>query len=151
MEMSLDHLNALKEELQNRKEVMRSEISERVRTAKEYGDLKENSEYHGARDQQAANEARIDELEQMIKNAQVVADTKTHNSVQYGAVVTVKKTSDNSTRDFTIVGQEEVDVATGRISLASPIGAAMKGRQEGERFSVQTPAGETIYEIISIS
>lgn len=148
--MSQEHFDTLKEELQNRKEVMRAEISDRVRTAKEYGDLKENSEYHGARDQQAANESRIDELEVLIKNASIVAGGKTHNHVQYGAVVLVKKTSDNTEREFTIVGEEEVDVASGRISLLSPIGSAMKGRGVGERFSVTTPNGETIYEIISI-
>lgn len=149
--MSQEHLDTLKDELRNRKEVVRAKISDSVRTAKEYGDLKENSEYHGALDQQKANEFRIGELEQMIKEAKVIAAGKKNTSVAYGAVVTVKKTTDGTTRDFTIVGQEEVDVATGRISLASPIGAAMKGRGEGERFSVQSPSGETIYEIISIS
>ena len=148
--MSPEHLISLKEELQNRKEVMRGEISERVRTAKEYGDLKENSEYHGARDQQAANEARIDEVEKLIKNAVVVTEKKHMHSVTYGAHVTVKKMDSGTTREFKIVGQEEVDVSNGKISLFSALGEAMKGRGVGERFTVETPTGETIYEIINI-
>ena len=146
----------LEKELQELKTIRRKEIAENLEYAKSLGDLSENQEYQEARDEQAVVEDRISKLESMLKNAAIVS---MHNSdvVAAGSVITVEKETDpakdgagKSKRIFTIVGSEEADAASGKISVKSPLGQAALGKSKGESFSFQTPAGLMVYKIVDL-
>jgi transcription elongation factor GreA len=134
-------------ELEELKTVKRKEVAENLEYAKGLGDLSENAEYHEARDMQAATEDRIAHLEMVLKTASIIS-SHTTNAVSIGSVVTVKKDKDSKT--FTIVGSEEADMASGKISVKSPFGSAVLGKKKGETFSFSTPSGNMEYTIVSI-
>ena len=140
-------LEKLKEELKQLK-LRRKNIAERIGTAREYGDLSENSEYDDARNEQAFVEGRIQDLESMIKNARVVAKTGLVGKVEMGSVVTLKLDSD--TFSYEIVGANESDPASGKISAESPLGFCLIGKAKGEKVSITTPNGSISYDIIGI-
>lgn len=146
--LTKEKLEKLEEELKELKTVKRKEINESLKYAKSLGDLSENAEYHEARDAQAALESRIAYLENLIKNAVIVAS---HHSdvVEVGSTLTVQKDGGEK-REIHIVGSEEADTATGRISNESPLGKALMGRAEGESFEFETPNGKVKYKIIDI-
>ena len=125
----------------------RNEIIENIKVAKEQGDLKENAEYHEAKNDMALNEGRILELEDLIRNAEVVNHTRT-DFVGVGSQIKVKGA--NGEREFLIVGASEANPMEGKISDESPLGSAFMNRQAGEEVEVVTPAGTQTYTILEI-
>lgn len=146
--LTKERLEELKSELADLKGRRRIEVGERLKKAKELGDLSENSEYFEAREEQAQVETRIGELEEMIKNAEIIE--KTHSSVLVSIGSTVEAEKNGQRRKFTIVGSNEAKPELGLISNESPLGSAFLGKKLGEKVRAKTPAGETEYTIISI-
>lgn len=142
-----EKLAELKTDLHMLKTERRAEIAERLRHAKDLGDLSENSEYMEAREEQERTEMRIVELEEMIKNARLFTRS-TGKEVNIGSVVEVSK--NNERLLFTIVGSHDVDPAAGKISLESPLGRACMGKRVGDTAKVQTPGGEVTYKITKV-
>lgn len=136
-------------ELEAMKTSGRIEIAERLKRAKEFGDLSENAEYSAAREAQDRLEMRLDELEDIVKNVVLIEKPKKRDVVSVGSSVVVRK-NDAEERTFTIVGSTEADPASGRISNESPIGSVLLGTKVGETVSVQSPTGETRYTIVEI-
>ena len=130
----------------------RGEIAERIKVALGFGDLSENSEYDEAKNAQAENEGKIAELENKLRYAKIIdeseIDTKT---VQVGNIVKLYDEEFDEEVSYTIVGSTEVDLAQGRISNESPIGAALMGKKKGTTVEVHTPAGIAKYKILSIT
>ena len=132
--LTKEKFDAFSIELNQLKTVKRKEVAESLEYAKGLGDLSENAEYHEARDQQASTEDRIAKLEMILKTATIVAAHHT-DSVTIGSVIVVKKGGDKDSKEFTIVGSEEVDMSSGKISARSPFGSASIGKKKGESFS----------------
>jgi len=143
-----ERLESLRLELEELKTAKRAEIAERLRNAKELGDLSENSEYFEAREAQEQLELRISELENIIRNAHVIQKSQSGGVVAIGSTVTAKKNGEEAV--FTIVGADEADPAAHLISNESPMGAAFLGKKVGEKATVKTPKGETVYTIVKI-
>ena len=147
--LSKEKFEELQVELNNLKMVKRKEVAERLEFAKSLGDLSENAEYHAAREEQSEVEDRIGQLENLLKTSQIMA--MHHSSVvEIGTALTVEKVGGSEKTKLTVVGSEETDVSTGKISGQSPIGAALLGKKKGETVKVQTPKGAVTYKIISI-
>ncbi len=143
-----EQLNA---ELKDLKTVKRKEVAESLDYARGLGDLSENAEYHEARELQANIEDRIAKLESMLKNATIMSGEPAHGEhVRIGTAVTVEKHGDKTHKKFKIVGSEETDMAQGKLSNRSPLGAAILGKKVGENFSFNSPAGTMTYKVISI-
>ncbi len=146
--ISQEGLDKLKEELDELKK-KRYEISKRIEEAKSLGDLSENHEYHEAREAQSFNEGRLKELEEAIRDAEIITDQKTKSDiVDLGSKITVK--NGGQEKHFIVVGSQEADPASGKISNESPIGRAFLGKKAGEKVEVETPGGKTEYKIISV-
>lgn len=142
-------LQKLEAELDELVRVRRREIATRIQEAKELGDLSENAEYQEAKNEQAFNEGRIDELENIIKHAEIIPDeVKQADVVQVGS--TVEATNGNGSTTFVIVGSNEADPLAGRISNESPLGQALLGKKVSDRVRVETPKGQVEYTIASI-
>ncbi|MFA6524662.1 MAG: transcription elongation factor GreA [Patescibacteria group bacterium] len=141
-------LERLKLELQTLKTTKRKQIAERIREAKELGDLSENAEYTEAKEEQAFAEGKIIELEHVIKNCQVIESGKLSDSVVVGSKI--KISSDNLESVYTIVGSNEADPSNGRISNESPIGKAFLGKKVGDIVEVKIPQGFKQFRIIEI-
>lgn len=139
----------LKEEL-NSLIAQRGPIAERIKTAREFGDLAENAEYAAAREEQEKTESRIDEIENIIQNVKIITKPKGDSKVQLGSTVKLKS-DDNKNREFQIVGTVEADPINGKISDESPIGKALMGKKEGDKVEIQTPIDTTTYKIVDIS
>ena len=144
-----ENKEALGQELLFLTTTRRKEIVSAVQYAKSLGDLSENAEYHAAREEQGKMEGRIAFIEQILKTAKVI-DRKSDGNVNIGSSVVIKKEGESNTRNFTIVGSEETDMLSGKISYKSPIGKALMGRKEGENTTVTTPKGDVTYQIVSI-
>ena len=138
----------LEEELHYLETEKRAEVGERIKVAREFGDISENSEYDDAKNEQGMLEARIAEITRILGEATVVATPKRSNSVHIGSTVTVDM--GGRERVFTIVGGAEADVAAGKISNESPVGKALIGKKTGDEISVETQAGEMKYQILRI-
>ncbi|MCL5733763.1 MAG: transcription elongation factor GreA [Patescibacteria group bacterium] len=141
-------LDELKTELEDLKSKKRIEVSEKIKRAKEFGDLSENVEYSEAKDEQMKVEMRIAELEDIIKKAAIIKKGGNTKSVQVGSTVTVKK--GGQILKYTIVGSNETKPEEGRISNESPLGKAFLGAQVGDIREVFTPAGKAPYRIMKI-
>ena len=128
---------------------LRAEIADRIKTAREFGDLAENMEYSAARQDQERNEARISEIEHILANVQVITTPKNDGKVVLGSKVTLKGAK-GATKQFQVVGTVEADPLNGKISDESPIGQALLGKKEGDDVEIQTPAEKTIYKVASI-
>jgi transcription elongation factor GreA len=139
----------LRAELDELTRVKRPAVIARIRTAKEHGDLKENSEYHAAREEQSFLEGRVQAIEARLRTAVIVEAPTAGSRVGLGSVVTVDDEGEAVT--YTIVGADESDPARGRISSSSPVGRALLGRDIGDQVAVATPAGETHYRILEIA
>ncbi len=150
--MTQEGADALREELQHRKSVLRPEITQAIAEAREHGDLKENAEYHAAREQQGFNEGRITDIESKLADAQVidVSKIKPSGKVIFGATVTLIDAESGDEIRYRIVGEDEADLKAGKISIMSPIARAIVGKSEGDVAVVQTPSGELEYEIDSV-
>ncbi len=140
---------ALSEELQYLKRTKRREVAEQLEYAKSLGDLSENAEYHEARDMQGIVEDRINKLESILKSAVIVSGHSTE-AVAIGSEVTVVKNGDKIEKTYTLVGGEESDLASGKISVHSPFGQAAMGKKAGEFFTYNAPSGPITYKIIGI-
>lgn len=146
--LTKERFEELKRELEELRTKKRMEIAERLKRAKEFGDLSENSEYTEAREEQSWVETRIFELEEMMKKYVLIEKQKGASDVQIGSTVTVKKGDKVST--YMIVGSNEANPREGKISNESPIGRALLKHKVGDTVTVKTPAGETAYQITKI-
>ena len=149
--MTVEGAEALREELKGRKGSLRAEITQAIAEAREHGDLKENSEYHAAREQQSFNEGRIQEIEGKLADAQVIDIGKITPSdkVIFGVTVTLVD-EEGKTLRYRIVGEDEADLKEGKISVMSPIARAVVGTSVGDVGVVDTPGGQTEYEIEAV-
>lgn len=142
----------LRQELNELKSVVRPRIIQSIAEAREHGDLKENAEYHAAREQQSFCEGRIQDIEGKLSNAQVIDVTKIPNNgkVIFGATVTVINLSNDSETTYKIVGDDESDIKNNLISVNSPIARGLIGKEVDDIVNIQTPAGTVEFEIISV-
>ena len=140
---------ALREELERLKKIDRPRISQAIAEAREHGDLKENAEYHAAREQQSFAEGRIKELEHKLSHAQVIdVSTIAHTGkVIFGATIDLINSDTDQRVTYRIVGEDEADVKNNRISVNSPIARALVGKHEGDEVVVKAPSGDIYYEI----
>jgi len=139
----------LREELDRLKKVERPRITEAIAEAREHGDLKENAEYHAAREQQSFNEGRIMEIEGKLSNAQVIDVTTLPKTgrVIFGTTIDLVNVETDDTVTYRIVGEDEADVKSNLISVGSPIARALIGKEEGDVVVVKAPGGDIEYEI----
>ena len=144
---------ALREELDRLKKVERPRISQAIAEAREHGDLKENAEYHAAREQQSFTEGRILEIEGKLANSQVidVAAIPKTGKVIFGTTVDLINTETDETVTYRIVGEDEADVTANLISVVSPIARALVGKEEGDVVVVKAPGGDIEYEIDQVT
>ena len=142
----------LKEELRRLKSEERPKIVEAIATARAHGDLKENAEYHAAKEQQGLVEARIRDIEAKLANAQIIDVTALNpdGKVVFGATVHLVDTADGSETRYQIVGEDEADIKAGLLSVGSPIARAIIGKREGDEVEVTAPGGKRTYEIASV-
>jgi transcription elongation factor GreA len=141
----------LEQELEHLKTVVRKEVVERIKIARSFGDLSENSEYDAAKDEQAFVEGRITTIENMIRNARIISeDELSKDSVSLGSSVTFVELPEGDEETYTIVGSAEADPFEGKISNDSPIAKSLMGRKVGDQVTVQTPGGEMKVKIIEI-
>lgn len=149
--MTYEGLKKLEDELQELKVVKRKEVADKIREAREQGDLSENAEYDAAKDEQRDIEARIEELEKILKNAEVVVDDEVDaDKVSVGCTVKVFDLEFDEEMEFKIVGSTEANSLQNKISNESPVGAALIGKKAGAVVTVETQAGTMEYKIISI-
>lgn len=142
----------LEQELEQLKTVKRKEVVERIKIARSFGDLSENSEYDSAKDEQAFVEGRITTLENMIRNAKIIEESDlVSDMVSLGKSVTFVELPDGEEETYAIVGSAEADPFEGKISNDSPIAQSLIGKKVGEQVTVQTPGGEMQVKIVSIS
>ena len=146
--ISQEGYDKLKKELDERIGVKRLEIAGRIEAAKELGDLSENAEYAEAKDEQAFNDGRINELSALLKNVTVVQNNGDKHKIGMGSKVTA--VAEGKTKEFTIVSFNEANPGEGKISNESPLGVAFIGKKKGEKITVSTPRGNIIYEILSV-
>ena len=150
--ITLNGLNKLKEELIFLKEKKRPEIVEAIAEARSHGDLKENAEYHAAKEEQAHNETRIMELEDLLSKAEVIDPSKlTGKDKKFGAKVLLIDLDTDEEANYQIVGDIESDFKEKKISISSPIAKALIGKSVGDEVDVNTPGGGKSYEIIKVS
>ena len=144
---------ALREELNRLKTVDRPQIIEAIADAREHGDLKENAEYHAAREQQSFVEGRIAEIEGKLSQSQVIDITAIANSgkVIFGTTVAILNTETEELSSYQIVGEDEADIKRGKISVTSPIARALIGKEVGDVVEIQVPSGLVEYEIDKVS
>ena len=144
-------LKQYEDELQNLKVVRRKEVSEKIKEAREQGDLSENAEYDAAKDEQRDIEQRIEELEKLLKNAEVVVDDDVDtDKISIGCKVKVYDVEFDEEMEFSIVGSTEANSLKGKISNESPVGKALIGHKVGDTVEVETPAGVFAYKILEI-
>ena len=150
--ITVEGLKKLSEELVFLKEKKRPEIVNAISEARSHGDLKENAEYHAAKEQQSLNEGRIEEINDIIARANVIDVTKIDNqgNVIFGSTVTVQNLETNEKIKYKIVGQDEADVSKKLIYFRSPIGKALIGKNKKDLITVKTPSGEKNFEIIEV-
>jgi transcription elongation factor GreA len=150
--MTLQGARALEEELKHLKTVMRPKITADIATARELGDLKENAEYHAAREQQGMSEARIRDIEGRLSGAQIIDVTTIPYSgkVFFGTTVDIVNVETGQEVTYQIVGEDEADLKLGKISVTSPIARALVGKEEGDVVVVHTPGGLIEYEIVEV-
>lgn len=148
--MTLEGKQKLEEELHTLKTVKRKEVVERIKIARDFGDLSENSEYDSAKEEQAFVESRIAQVEKMIRNAVIIENNDDENVVALGKKVTFIELPDGEEESYTIVGSAEADPFEGKISNDSPIAKSLLGKEEGAEVMVPTPAGEMRVKITKI-
>lgn len=143
----------LRQELQHLKSVVRPEVVSAIAEARAHGDLKENAEYHAAKERQGFIEGRIQEIEGKLSNAQVIDLSRiaASDKVIFGATVILLNLETDTEQRYRIVGEDEADIKAGKISVMSPLARAMIGKREGDEVVVDTPKGSTSYEIITVA
>ena len=144
---------ALRDELEHLTRVIRPQIVDAIATAREHGDLKENAEYHAAREQQSFTEGRIQDIESKLANSEVVdiSQIPPGDKVIFGSLVSIINVETDEAFEYRIVGDDEADVNQGKISYKSPIARALIGKEVGDIAVVQAPSGEIEYEIDAVT
>ena len=150
--MTIAGEKSLRDELNHLKSEARPQVIAAIAEAREHGDLKENAEYHAAREQQGFIEGRIQEIESKLSGAQVIDVTKLPKTgkVIFGVTVSLLNLDSDASVTYRIVGEDEADIKAGRISVTSPIARALIGKEEGDVVVVKTPGGDVEYEIESV-
>jgi transcription elongation factor GreA len=150
--MTVQGARALEEELAHLTKVVRPKLSQDIGEARELGDLKENAEYHAAREQQGMVEARIRDIEGRLQHAVVIdVTTIAHTGkVIFGTTVDIANCETDESVTYQIVGEDEVDIKIGKLSVSSPIARALVGKEEGDVVAVKTPSGLVEYEIVEV-
>ena len=150
--ITISGLKNLKNELENLKNVQRPKIVAAIAEARSHGDLKENAEYHAAKEQQAIIESRVIAINDIIARANVIDVTKIENvgRVIFGSTVEVQDLETNKKISYRLVGQDEADIKKNLIFFKSPIGKSLIGKNKGEMISVKTPSGERNFEILNV-
>ncbi len=150
--MTVAGAKALEVELLNLKDVERPRIVEEIATARAHGDLKENAEYHAAKEEQGFIEGRIKEIESKLSRMQVIDVSKLAQNGRcvFGTTITLMNIEDDSEITYQIVGEDEADIDQNKISCHSPIASALMGNEEGDEVTVKAPAGDIIYEILEV-
>lgn len=143
----------LREELKKLKSEDRPRIIDAIATAREFGDLKENAEYHAAKEQQSLTEARIRDIESKLSTSQVIdiKNIEPSDKVIFGTTITVSNTEQQKSVTYKIVGEDEADASKGKISFASPLAKQLIGKFEGDLLKVETPGGLVEYEIEKVN
>lgn len=147
--LTQEGIDELRAELEHGVNVLRPEIAERIKSARELGDLSENAEYQIARQDQEKNDGRILELEYILANTEVIQKPKSDGKVVIGSTV-VLKNADGKEKQFQVVGTIEADPLEGKISDESPIGWALLGKKEGEQVEIKTPVETAVYTVADI-
>ncbi len=149
--MTVEGEKLLREELSKLKTIVRPQISAAIKEAREKGDLKENAEYHAAREQQSFAEGRIKDIEGKLSNAQIIDITRmpVSDKVIFGTTIIVADENNNEIT-YKIVGEDEADLKKGKISVTSPISRALVGKTEGDEVTIKTPSGSIVYEIVEV-
>ncbi len=141
----------LREELQNLRSVERPKVIQMIATAREHGDLKENAEYHAARDKQSFIEGRVKDIEAKLALAEVIDPSKLGGDrIAFGAHVKLSNTQTDEEVSYQIVGPDEADIASGTISVTSPMARQLLGKEVGDEVKMRMPGGERIYEILEV-
>jgi transcription elongation factor GreA len=149
--MTQTGFDTLKEELRWRQQEERPRIIEAISEARSHGDLSENAEYHSAKEAQSLNEGRINELEDLIARAEVIDVAKlSGGKVKFGATVVLVDEDTEEHKTYQIVGDQEADVKSGRISISSPIARALIGKEVGDAIEVNAPGGARGYEVLEV-
>ena len=150
--LTLGGARALREELEHLKSVMRPKIIEAIAEARAHGDLRENAEYHAAREQQGFTEGRITQLEAVLSYAEVidVAKLNAGSRIVFGATVELEEHASGETVRYQIVGDLEADFKQGKISVSSPVARALIGKSEGDLVETQAPSGTRRYEVVAV-
>ena len=149
--MTADGFARLEDELKRLKTVERPAVARALEEARAHGDLSENAEYHAAKERQAFIESRMAELETKISRAQVIDTTSlSGGTIKFGATVTVQAEDEKDKLKFQIVGEDEADVKSKRLSIKSPLARALIGKKAGDEVEVATPGGGKLYEIIKV-
>jgi transcription elongation factor GreA len=149
--MTVSSYNLLQEELKRLKTFDRQDVIQAIATAREYGDLSENAEYHAARERQGFIEGRIVELESKLSHAEIIDASKLNGTtVKFGATVTLIDEETNQESTYQIVGVDEASIEKGLLSLTSPLARAMIGKEQGNSIDVMTPSGHRFYEIARV-
>ena len=144
-------LQKLEEELQNIKVVRRKEVAQKIKEAREQGDLSENAEYDAAKDEQRDIEARIEDIEKILKNAEVVVEEEVElDKISIGCKVKILDVEENEELEYKIVGSTEANSLKGKISNESPVGKALLGAKIGDVVKVETHVGELEYKVLEI-
>ncbi|HET7570806.1 MAG TPA: transcription elongation factor GreA [Gammaproteobacteria bacterium] len=143
---------SLRDELKRLKSEDRPRVIAAIAEARAHGDLKENAEYHAAREEQGFIEGRIQEIEGKLSNAEIIDVTKlnTGGKIVFGATVNLEDEDSGSEVTYQIVGEDEADIKAGRISINSPIARALIGKMEGDAVTVRTPGGEKNFEVVEV-
>ncbi|AAM36725.1 transcription elongation factor GreA [Xanthomonas phaseoli pv. phaseoli] len=143
----------LREELEHLKSVKRPEVINAIAEARAHGDLKENAEYHAAREQQSFIEGRIKQLESELSHAEIIDITKLSagTKIVFGATVTLADTETDEEKRYQIVGDLEADIKMGLIAISSPLARALIGKLEGDSVTIDAPAGQREYEVVSVA
>ena len=150
--ITVSGLQNLKAELENLKNVQRPKVVEAIAEARSHGDLKENAEYHAAKEQQALIESRVITINDLIARANVIDVSKIENNgkVIFGSTVKLQDLDANKTISYKLVGQDEADIKKNLVFFKSPVGKALIGKDKGEMITVNTPSGEKNFEILDV-
>jgi transcription elongation factor GreA len=151
--LTKDGAARLRKELEHLKSVVRPQIIEAIAEARAHGDLKENAEYHAAREQQGFTEGRINQLEASLSNSQIIdiSGINAGNRIVFGAVVELEDLDSGANVTYQIVGDLEADIQKKLLSVSSPIARALIGKEEGDVVNFQAPGGEKEFEVLSVS
>ena len=150
--ITVNGLEKLKKELDNLKNVKRPQIVKAIAEARSHGDLKENAEYHAAKEQQGLIESRIRDIESKLANSQIidVSDIEPTGKVIFGTTVEIQDLKDSNLTSYKIVGEDEADAKLSKISVNSPLARSLIGKSEGDLINLDAPGGKKEYEILSI-